>query len=217
MGRKSRRSSSASRRKSKRAVVVSIAALAVLAVGGTAAFAISDLGAAPGSAASTAVVPEAEVSWPQPPETEPDPRVREQALAERDAVVEQAALSAQSHTSQAEREAEPEPDSRGGPGAAAPVPTGEGGSCEASMYSDPQPTASGELFDPSAMTAAHKTLPFNTTVEVTNIANDRSVTVRINDRGPFVAGRCLDLSAAAFSAIASPSQGVAQVDWRVVE
>ncbi|UOE21917.1 septal ring lytic transglycosylase RlpA family protein [Thermobifida halotolerans] len=85
------------------------------------------------------------------------------------------------------------------------------------MYGDPQPTASGETFDPTALTAAHKTLPFGTMVEVTNIADGRSVTVRINDRGPYVAGRCLDLSTAAFSAIASPSQGVIQVSWKVVD
>ncbi|WP_393916715.1 septal ring lytic transglycosylase RlpA family protein [Halostreptopolyspora alba] len=96
-------------------------------------------------------------------------------------------------------------------------PTGQGGSCEASNYSEPQPTANGETFDPSAMTAAHKELPFDTMVEVTNPANGSSVTVRINDRGPFIEGRCLDLSTASFEQIASPNQGVVDVEWQVVE
>lgn len=55
-------------------------------------------------------------------------------------------------------------------------------------------TANGETFDMNAMTAAHRTYPFGTMVRVTNLANDKSVTVRINDRGPFVKGRIIDLS-----------------------
>lgn len=55
-------------------------------------------------------------------------------------------------------------------------------------------TASGETMNPGAMTAAHRTLPFGSVVRVTNIATGRSVTVRINDRGPYKAGRCIDLS-----------------------
>jgi rare lipoprotein A len=82
------------------------------------------------------------------------------------------------------------------------------GSCGASYYDEPQGTASGERFDPEALTAAHKTLPFNTRVRVTNPANGKSVIVRINDRGPYIDGRCLDLSRAAFRAIANLSQGV---------
>jgi rare lipoprotein A len=62
-------------------------------------------------------------------------------------------------------------------------------------------TASGETMSPNAMTAAHRTRPFGSHVTVTNINNGRSVTVRINDRGPFVAGRCIDLSPAAARAI----------------
>ncbi|KIH98464.1 hypothetical protein LP52_13450 [Streptomonospora alba] len=84
------------------------------------------------------------------------------------------------------------------------------------MYSEPQPTASGEQFDPSAMTAAHKSLPMDTMVEVTNPADGSSVTVRINDRGPYIAGRCLDLSTASFEKIASPSAGVVDVQWQVL-
>ena len=66
------------------------------------------------------------------------------------------------------------------------------GPCGASYYDEPQLTANGETFNPNALTAASKTLPFNTRVKVTNVANGKSVTVRINDRGPYVSGRCLD-------------------------
>ena len=62
-------------------------------------------------------------------------------------------------------------------------------------------TANGEVYDQHAMTAAHKTLPFGTRLRVTNMANGQSVVVRINDRGPFVAGRDLDLSRAAADAL----------------
>lgn len=73
------------------------------------------------------------------------------------------------------------------------------GECgEASWYSLPgNKTASGEIMDPSAMTAAHKTLPFGTRVTVVNKSNGKKVTVRINDRGPFIRGRVIDLSKAA--------------------
>jgi rare lipoprotein A len=62
-------------------------------------------------------------------------------------------------------------------------------------------TASGERFNPNAMTAAHRTLRFGTRVRVTNSRNGRSVIVRINDRGPFVKGRAIDLSRGAARAI----------------
>lgn len=91
-----------------------------------------------------------------------------------------------------------------------------GGTCQASYYSDGQKTADGETFDPNAYTAAHRTLPFNTRVRVTNTANGKSVVVRINDRGPYVSGRCLDLSRAAFGAIASYSSGVVTVKYEVL-
>ena len=75
------------------------------------------------------------------------------------------------------------------------------GTCEASFYGTGGKTASGEAFDPDAFTAAHRTLPMGSKVRVTNRHNDRSVIVRINDRGPYVAGRCLDLSNAAMQAV----------------
>lgn len=71
----------------------------------------------------------------------------------------------------------------------------------ASYYFEPQSTASGERFNPNELTAAHKTLPFGTRVRVTNRHNGKSVVVRINDRGPFVKGRVIDLSRAAARAI----------------
>ncbi|MEV0595384.1 septal ring lytic transglycosylase RlpA family protein [Nonomuraea cavernae] len=90
------------------------------------------------------------------------------------------------------------------------------GRCGASFYAEGQMTANGERFNPSAMTAAHKTLPFGSRVRVTNPANGKSVTVRINDRGPFIGGRCLDLSRAAFAAIGNTGAGVMSVKYAVL-
>ncbi len=84
----------------------------------------------------------------------------------------------------------------------------------ASYYSDKlngHATASGEAFNNSKLTAAHKKLPFGTMVKVTNTTNGKSVTVRVNDRGPFVAGRIIDLSKAAATAIGMVSAGIAKV------
>lgn len=92
----------------------------------------------------------------------------------------------------------------------------ESGSCGASFYSDGQLTANGESFNPNELTAAHKTLPFNTKVRVTNPSNGKSVVVRINDRGPFIDGRCLDLSRAAFATIASVDVGALTVRYEVL-
>ena len=78
-------------------------------------------------------------------------------------------------------------------------------------------TASGERFNQAALTAAHRTLPFGTRVLVTNVQNEKSVTVRINDRGPFVEGRVIDLSRAAFSRIGNLSAGIIEVRIEVVE
>ncbi|MEU5780035.1 septal ring lytic transglycosylase RlpA family protein [Micromonospora lupini] len=92
----------------------------------------------------------------------------------------------------------------------------ESGSCGASFYSDGQLTANGESFNPNELTAAHKTLPFNTRVRVTNPSSGKSVIVRINDRGPFIDGRCLDLSRAAFATIASTDVGALTVRYEVL-
>jgi len=96
-------------------------------------------------------------------------------------------------------------------------PVTSGTTCLAPTYGEADctaggPTASGETFDPSAFTAASKTLPLGSTIRVTNVSNGRTVTVRINDRGPYVGGRCLDLSTAAMNAIA-PGQGLVTVRY----
>lgn len=72
-------------------------------------------------------------------------------------------------------------------------------------------TANGEPFDMNALTAAHRNLPFGTIVRVTNMANSRTVQVRINDRGPFVAGRIIDLSARAARELGIGDKGVVPV------
>jgi rare lipoprotein A len=74
-----------------------------------------------------------------------------------------------------------------------------------------RPTSSREVFNMNDMTAAHRTLPFGTHVMVTNLANDRSVVVRINDRGPFVRGRVIDLSYAAARVLGLIGPGTARV------
>lgn len=78
-------------------------------------------------------------------------------------------------------------------------------------------TASGERFDMHGLTAAHRTLPFGTRVVVTNPANGRSVTVRINDRGPFHGNRLIDLSRAAASEIGLIARGQGRVELAVIE
>lgn len=102
------------------------------------------------------------------------------------------------------------------PVATRPAQVVDTGSCGASYYDQGQVTANGEAFDPNALTAAHKTLPFNTRVRVTNPANGESVLVRINDRGPYIDGRCIDLSRAAFAAIASLGLGAIDVRYEVL-
>lgn len=77
-------------------------------------------------------------------------------------------------------------------------------------------TASGERFDPSELTAAHRTLPFGTRVLVTNLDNGRHVTVRINDRGPFVASRIIDLSRRAARRLGMLQAGIAEVRLQVL-
>jgi len=74
-----------------------------------------------------------------------------------------------------------------------------------------RPTASGETFDPGALTAAHRELPFGTRVRVLNMDNGREVTVRINDRGPNVKGRIIDLSRAAAEVLDFIREGTARV------
>ena len=113
------------------------------------------------------------------------------------------------------------------------LPSSEGGEVEvtatsegteiigrASYYGDPyhgRATANGETFDKNKMTAAHRTLPFNTWVRVENQLNGKEVDVRINDRGPFVGGRLIDLSEGAARAIDMIGPGVAPVRMEIIK
>ncbi|MBN2352147.1 MAG: septal ring lytic transglycosylase RlpA family protein [Spirochaetales bacterium] len=106
----------------------------------------------------------------------------------------------------------------GGSGRA--VPTAPGGVVgTASWYGGKfqgRKTASGEIFDTRAFTAAHRSLPFGTMVRVTNLDNGKSVVVRINDRGPFVVGRLIDVSRAAAVELDMMKTGVARVSLVVL-
>lgn len=89
----------------------------------------------------------------------------------------------------------------------------------ASYYADKfngRKTASGEVFDQKLLTAAHRTWPFETVVSVTNLANGKSVQVRINDRGPFVKDRLIDLSRAAAQKIDMLRSGTANVEISII-
>ncbi len=87
----------------------------------------------------------------------------------------------------------------------------------ASFYTEGQQTASGEKFDTHDLTAAHPTLPFGTRLRVTNVASGRSVTVRVNDRGPYVPGRVVDVSHSAADALGMVGSGIAKVKLDVVQ
>lgn len=90
----------------------------------------------------------------------------------------------------------------------------------ASFYAEDfhgRPTASGELFDMNALTAAHKTLPFGTMLEICNLENGRKVTVRVNDRGPFIPNREIDVSKGAAQRLDMISSGVARVSIRKID
>jgi rare lipoprotein A len=87
----------------------------------------------------------------------------------------------------------------------------------ASFYTEGTQTASGEKFDTHDLTAAHPTLPFGTKLRVTNVATGRSVTVRVNDRGPYVPGRIVDVSYSAAESLGMVGRGVANVKLDVVQ
>lgn len=87
----------------------------------------------------------------------------------------------------------------------------------ASFYTEGQRTASGEKFDTNDLTAAHPTLPFGTRLRVTNLTTGRSVTVRVNDRGPYVPGRVVDVSHSAANALGMVGSGIAKVKLDVVQ
>jgi rare lipoprotein A len=86
----------------------------------------------------------------------------------------------------------------------------------ASFYTKDQETASGERFDTHDLTAAHPSLPFGTKLRVTNVSTGKSVTVRVNDRGPYVPGRVVDVSYKAAEALGMVDEGTAKVKLDVV-
>ncbi|MDY3547482.1 septal ring lytic transglycosylase RlpA family protein [Riemerella anatipestifer] len=95
----------------------------------------------------------------------------------------------------------------------------ETGSSYASYYHDKfngRKTASGEIFNNSEFTAAHKRLPFGTLVEITNLRTGKSVVVRVNDRGPYVKGRSFDLSKAAYNAIGAHKRGTMPITYKIL-
>ncbi len=95
--------------------------------------------------------------------------------------------------------------------------TGDSSVGLASFYAHHARTASGQPFNPGDLTAAHRTLPFGTRLRVTNVATGRSVTVRVNDRGPFVPGRVVDVSHSAAQTLGIVERGVAKVKLDVVQ
>jgi rare lipoprotein A len=86
----------------------------------------------------------------------------------------------------------------------------------ASYYKSGKRTANGERFNPHGLTAAHRKLKFGTKVRVTNVRTGKSVVVRINDRGPFIRGRVIDLSLGAAKVIGLTNSGVAKVSYTVL-
>ncbi len=86
----------------------------------------------------------------------------------------------------------------------------------ASFYTEGTLTASGEKFDTHELTAAHPTLPFGTRLRVTDITTGRSVTVRVNDRGPYVPGRIVDVSYSAAASLGMLGRGLAKVKLDVI-
>lgn len=87
----------------------------------------------------------------------------------------------------------------------------------ASYYKTGKRTANGERYNPAGLTAAHRKLPFGTKLKVTNLRNGKSVVVRINDRGPFIKKRVLDLSYGAAKAIDLHRTGIAKISFVVVD
>ncbi|MET9248412.1 septal ring lytic transglycosylase RlpA family protein [Nonomuraea sp. NPDC003709] len=220
----------------KRRWITLAAGAAVVAAASTAAWAAMDTTGSPNhpSAAPTPLQAKplneaARQATPQSPSPLPKPAAARPRPTKSPATAQPntTASPAESSSSPA---AKPTATKRSTPGATSPTPTKaakspthkpktrvlSSGTCGASYYGDPQMTASGERFDPSAMTAAHKTLPLGSKVRITNPSTGESVTVRINDRGPYVGGRCLDLSEAAFSAIGNTSAGVMRVKYEVL-
>jgi rare lipoprotein A len=185
-----------------------ISALALAAVVVTASVAAMTLGPATDSAASRADSPTVTAS---PSGRLTDDRVSRSGIRELKVTPSPVAT-----TSSAPPAPNPAPSTK-----KANPPSGGGavtssGTCGASYYTGGGHTANGEAFNTNDFTAASKTLPFNTRVRVTNVANGKATVVRINDRGPYVGGRCLDLTRAAFGAIAGLGSGVITVRYEVL-
>jgi rare lipoprotein A len=90
----------------------------------------------------------------------------------------------------------------------------------ASFYADAfdgKMTANGEIYNMYELTAAHKTYPFNTMIRVVNLANNKTVIIRINDRGPFIEGRIIDLSLGAATQLGMDKTGVQEVRLEIIE
>src|SRR5947199_10659889 len=131
------------------------------------------------------------------------------------------AITGCGHRKRARVAATPPPPARTPRGAAAAVavPVGHTETGMASWYGHPyhgRQAANGEIYDMEKMTAAHRTLPFGTWVRVNNLENNKTVDVRIIDRGPFIGGRILDLSHAAAVSIAMIGPGTAKVKITVI-
>lgn len=144
-------------------------------------------------------------------------RVREQVLRESENAVVEVGTAEPAPPPTTRPPPEPAPAPAAEPQSVA-SPAGNEQEGKASRYSASfagEETASGEAYDPNALTAAHRTLPLGTRVQVTNLATGASVTVRINDRGPYVEGRIIDLSQAAFERISQGGAGVLDVrlEW----
>lgn len=123
----------------------------------------------------------------------------------------------ESRTETRSKSDQPEPGSASAPASGRVLLTLEG---IASYYAQDfhgKQTSNGELFDMNALTAAHRTFPFDTMVRVTNLSNNRTVVVRVNDRGPFVDGRVIDLSLGAAKEIGLIQTGTARVKLEVLK
>jgi len=101
------------------------------------------------------------------------------------------------------------------PAAAKPAAMTDGSVGIASFYKHGSKTANGEQFNPNDLTAAHRTLPFGTRLRVTHVATGQSVTVRVNDRGPFIPGRVVDVSHSAAEALGMIDRGITKVKLEV--
>ncbi|MFC5749212.1 septal ring lytic transglycosylase RlpA family protein [Actinomadura rugatobispora] len=182
-------------------------AVAVLAAGAW-ALASAASGGRAGNASAARIAPEATGAQADPPRPVPSRADRGGSRTETPEPAPSMTATASSQLERAPRKpAKKKPEYR----------VLRSGSCEASYYWQGQMTASGERFDPGELTAAHKTLPMGSKVRVTNKNNGRSVIVRINDRGPYAGGRCLDLSKAAMTEVRGTGSGVIPVRYQVLE